>query len=383
MKKVLFLSINYSIEGIEHGTGALNGSTAISEMLVAALAEWAEVDVVSDRPERFPRHKVLDIFRMNASRAYGFEDFWRKQFRVFGAPSSNEFSRDTLYRLFQLANALDPEALDDLLLSEHYDVVVLNRHEYFFLSRHPGFAGKQIVFCAHDSNYLRKLSYEDGFKTLQPLTHVEKVLEEALVAEANKLISLSSSEADYFKNIVEDCEVVLFRPIVARPARLVSLIEGKGINFYFVGVNNFVNRQTLECAVKLFMDVRRAGVDNFHVFGFVSAALPSGSLDEDVVLHGHVDDLEGALAEMHVLLAPIHSGSGIPIKFSDALSAGHLVVSSAFGATSYAEFIGTRIIISDDLTGSVLNALRTAKATYAPYEKYGSKNRQAAKQIVG
>ena len=383
MKKILFLSVNYGIEGIEHGVGVLNGFTAFSEMLVEGLAEISSVDVVTDRPERFPQQYSINIFRGDIERSPNFENFWRQEFRVFGAASSSEFSRDTIYRLYQLANALDPQALDDLLSSEKYDVVILNRHEYFFLLRHPGLANKQVVLCAHDSNYLRKLSYEKRFGVAQPLTHVEKALEQALIADAEKLIVISHEERDYFEGFADSCEVILFRPSVSKPVKLVSLSDGDLINFYFIGVNNFVNRQTIEIALKMFYFMRGDRLGCFHVFGSVCDFLTSGSICEGVIPHGHVDNLEEALSEMHVLLAPIQTGSGVPVKISDALGAGHLVVSSAFGAASYTEFIGSRIIISDGLRGPVVEELYAAPASFVPYDEYAHKNCLAALQIVG
>ncbi|GAB2896647.1 hypothetical protein GCM10027046_27640 [Uliginosibacterium flavum] len=377
------MSIPYALEGIEHGKGVLNGSTAIAEMLVAAISEFAEVTVVTDRPDRFSGHRTVSIFRENPIRAHGFEEFWRREYRVFGAPTAGDFSRDSLYRVFQLANAVDPGRLDAILAETDCEVVVLNRQEHFFLSRHPGLCDRKLVFFTHDSHYQRKLSYEENYGAAQPLTHVEQAIESAFVAEAGKLVTISVEEQTHFSRLATGCEVVLFRPTIARPQRLVELAEQTAVRFYFIGVNNFVNRQTMARAHEWFLENGRPGADEFHVFGSVCHAVEAVGADQGVFLHGHVDDLACAVAGMHVLLAPIQSGSGVPLKVADALGAGHLVLASAFGADSYPEFIGSRIVLSDGDAGQVLDALRAAPATYVPYEAYASKNRQAARQIVG
>lgn len=382
MKKILFLSVNYGIEGIEHGIGALNGFTAFSEMLIEGLANFSSVDVVTDRPDRFPGQRTFNIFHDTVERSTKFESFWRHEFCVSGATSEREFSRDTIYRLFQLASALNPQALDDLLFSDKYDVVILNRHEYFFLMKHAGLVNKEVILCAHDSNYLRKRSYERLFGSEQALTHVEKALEEALVADATKLIVISHDERLYFERLSEGCDVILFRPSVLKPKNLVSLNKKDAINFYFVGVNNFVNRQTLITACEIFSNMRGSRQDQFHIFGSVCDALEASPCD-GVVVHGYVENLEAAISGMHVLLSPIHAGSGVPIKISDALGAGHLVVSSEFGSESYTEFVGSRIFICDSLSEKVIDELCDAINTFLPYTQYAAKNRIAIKQILG
>lgn len=383
MKKVLFLSIPYMLEGVQHGKGALNGSTAIAEMLVAALSEFAEVTVVTDRPDRFACQRTVNVFRNKIVRADGFDAFWRRGFRVFGAPSEDDFSRDSIYKVVQLANVLDPDRFDGLLAETDCDIVILNRQEHFFLSRHPGLQGRQIIFFAHDSHYQRDMSFEKIYRMAQPLTHVEKAIERAFVAEAKRLVAISLEEQAHFSQVADECEVILFRPRIDKPQQLINLDQETPILFYFIGVNNFVNRQSLESAVRLFADHGRAGVDELHVFGSVCSAAAAVASNQGVFLHGHVDDFQDATAGMHVLLAPIQSGSGIPLKVAEALEAGHLVLASAFGAASYPEFIGTRIIVSDQLQGNVVDALCAALVTYAPYEEYARKNRQAVLQIAG
>lgn len=383
MKKVLFLSIPYALEGLEHGKDVLNGSTAIAEMLVKAISEFAAVTVVTDRADRFYGHCVENIFYEIPMRANNFEEFWRWEFRVFGAPSASDFSRDSLYRVFQLANAVDSKRLDAVLAETDFDVVVLNRQEHFFLSRHPALEGREVVFFTHDSHYKRKRSYEESYQSRQLLTHVERAIESAFVEEARKLVVISADEYDHFSSLSAETDIILFRPTISIPFRLAVVTENSPVKYYFIGVNNFVNRQTLTSAIEYFSKNGRPNIDEFHVFGSVCNSPEATSLNSGYSFHGHVDDLQAAVSEMHVLLAPIHSGSGIPLKVAEALSAGHLVLSSSFGAASYAEFIGSRIIISDGFDCSGLKALCTSLSTYAPYEEYASRNQLAAQRIVG
>lgn len=382
MRNLLFLSVHYGIEGIEHGRGVVNGFTAYSEMLVQALAEFAVVDVVTDRPDGFPESRCLDLFRPGL-RMERLEEFWRSEFPVRGAGDGAKFSRDTLYRLFQMGNFLHPEALDRALSDPRYDAVVLNRHEYFFLARHPALEGKEVILCAHDSNYLRKRSYELVLGVEQPLTHVEESLERALVGEADTLVCLSSTEQQYFSSIPGVGRVVLYRPRIEEPETMVSLDLSRGINFYFIGANNFVNRDTLQSALALFRSVGRVGLDRFHVFGSISQAVPE-TVEPEVVLHGQVESLEHALRDMHVLVAPIRFGSGIPIKIADALSLGHLVAASEFAAASYREFIGRRIVSLPDngWKQGLWNGLASAVRDRDPYVQYSVRNREAARSVV-
>ena len=44
---------------------------------------------------------------------------------------------------------------------------------------------------------------------------------------------------------------------------------------------------------------------------------------------------------MEILLSPISLGSGVPIKITDSLNLGKLVITTEFGARDFNEFIGS------------------------------------------
>jgi hypothetical protein len=379
MSRVLFLGVNYGLECIEHGAKVLNGFTAYSEMLVNQIAAKARVDVVSDRKDRFPHCKVHNVFRQKNQSLTAFNTFWRKFHSVNGAGTPEAFSRDTIYRIVQMADSINPRKLELLLRSNTYDTVIFNRHEFFLFAGHPALASARKIACVHDSHYLRKRSYEELFSANQSLTRVESALERALVSQAAAIVCLSPRENSYFRRIApKQATIVLLRPRISAPNKLRMHVPGQGVLYYFAGVNNFVNRETLVSALRWFEQARSSPLDTFHVFGSICDSMEvRRASGHRMHLHGRVPDLTKAISRMDVLLAPIHAGSGIPIKIADALSAGNIVITTKLGAEGYSEFVGTRILIANRSRKVDSQLIRKAKVSYAPYTQYNKENEKA------
>jgi hypothetical protein len=57
------------------------------------------------------------------------------------------------------------------------------------------------------------------------------------------------------------------------------------------------------------------------------------------VVHGEVEDAEAFSAQHHVLVVPVHSGSGVRIKTVEAALQGRMVVSTKVGAEGLPESV--------------------------------------------
>jgi len=381
--KILLLGVNYAQEGMQHGEGALNGFTAYSEMLARELARFGELYVATDRPERYPGVHAINVFREKRNDLSNIEEFWRHEFRIYGMGEEKQFSRDTIYRLIQLTNTLDPVRLEKVISELAFDCVALNRHEYFFLANLPIIKSKKLIFVAHDALYLRRLAYEKYTDMRQPLSSVEMLLENALLKDATTIISIAPEECAYFKTITNSDNVFLFRPEIFKPKEFKRINEESLINCYFLGVNNFVNRLSLQRAIDLIKDISSRRNIIFHIFGSVSHSIEDTNQNNNIICHGHVDNLEKALENMHILIAPIQTGSGAPIKISDALSSGHFVVTTRLGAASYSEFEGEHLFVSDDLEDVIDHMLSAPPRTFAAYDKYIAANHESMNQLFG
>lgn len=354
--KGLFLGIDYESE--QHIHGSKNGYTVFSEHLVEFFNDIKlNLDVV-----RSGDKDAMQLFNSDTTFSPEFDNFWRFFFPIIGSVDGLKvrrgFSRDSLYRLFSLANRLNVTRWRNLFDANTYDFVIFNRHEFFFLAKSIEFNFSKRVFIAHDSLYKRRKSYEDLMGCSQPLTNVEEALEESLMKAADAIVSVSSSEKKLFEAMNPKALHLLIRPKIKSPSSI-KKIEGT-INFFFVGVDNYVNRDTLKKAIEIFsrIDSLWDGDVYLNVIGPISKSFQDEDLPRRVKLHGWVENLDRIVEEQDILLAPIDQGSGVPIKIADALSQGKVVFTSKLAIDPFKEFENRCVF---DMSNSSLNSDSTLK----------------------
>jgi len=384
--KILFMGINFHGEGSIHGANTVNGYIEHAENIVEVLSEIADVIVATDQPERYNKRnfQAINLYHSIVPNLANINQFWRKAFPVVTG-NEDEFSRDTLYKLIHLANSLDLEKLTELQVNNHFDYVMLNRHECFFMQELAIFKETKLIYVAHDSQYLRRLNYQDFYGIDQSLVCIEQVVEKSLLQKSERVLAICSKEAEYFKGVAGDnVKVFVFRPKVTKPLGLVTLQISGRVKIYFLGVNNFVNRQTLLAALEMLELITDKESFEFHVIGSVCSILDGVERSFKVIAHGQVESLEGVMAGCDVLLAPVLLGSGAPIKIADALSYGHYVITTESVASVYLEFIGERIFIGSNIE-KILNIIKKSEQgiTSIPvYENYSNQNKMELKRLL-
>jgi glycosyltransferase involved in cell wall biosynthesis len=93
-----------------------------------------------------------------------------------------------------------------------------------------------------------------------------------------------------------------------------------------------------------------------EVVGWIPPDLEAFAQREGVVVRGFVDDLDAALADGTVLLAPLRTGSGTKTKILDAMARGLPVVTTSVGAEGLGLTDGRDVLIGDD-AASLANAV--------------------------
>lgn len=113
------------------------------------------------------------------------------------------------------------------------------------------------------------------------------------------------------------------------------------VRFFHLGAMDWLpNREGLDWLLEqvwpmVLMDCPQA---ELHLAG---RSFPAGYAEgiRGVVVHGEVEDAEAFSAQHHVLVVPVHSGSGLRIKTVEAALQGRMVVSTKLGAEGLPESV--------------------------------------------
>lgn len=353
-KNILFLGVHYELESSHVGDGSTkNGYTSYSNGLIDELAKYNTVTVITDKPDLYNGKKnVLTINIFNGKNSVALLSTWKTIFSQISSDGKSFYSRDTIARFTALVNVIESDSLNAILNDTKFDYIFFNRHEYALLGGLVKSVKCRKVLVAHDSAYLRRKNFENILRVNQPLLNFERAIEIEIASQQEKIITLSPVEAAYFSKISKDTQILSFSPPVSLPKKIKRLKYGTKVNFYFLGVNNAINLQTITKAFNEMEKIQQTGIDcNFNIIGSISSHPDVVMVAEKkgYITHGVVNDLSSCLDNMDVQIAPIALGSGAPLKIADALSHGHFVITSDLASGPYEEFVNNRIIIESDI----------------------------------
>lgn len=368
--KQLFLGLPNKLEGNIHGKNVFNGYTKYSlEILNLIATSLNKVTFVTDTEFKLPPNSsvtLLNVFTKITENKSSF--IWKSLFPLFLKNKSHGFSRDIIFRIMELTQHLDLNKTANLFNTQ-FNIAFFNRTEFFFFANLPNFKKTKKVFIIHDSLYLRKKSYEGELKTLQPLTLLDLEIEKSLICFADYLICLSEKERDYFSKFFKKNKIFLIKPEIKIPQKKTRF--NNNLNICFIGVNNYVNRKTCDNAL---MRIKKEKLNlKLNLIGNICNNYKDSN--PNIIKYGVVKDLNKILNKMDILIAPINSGSGTPIKIADALSSGLLVLTTALGAESYSEFLNKNLFILNKTTLKTIveNTDRFKKIELTSYKKYNLK----------
>lgn len=181
--------------------------------------------------------------------------------------------------------------------------------------------------------------------TADSVATVSRDEEVALLAQADAVIAIQATEAEFVRAHVTGPQVILM-PSGARLAP--SPQPGGGQRLLFVGSNTAPNVQGLRWFFAQVWPQIRASVPDarLDVAGTVAASL--GTPPDGVNLLGLVDDLAPLYREAAVLISPLTFGSGLKIKLVEALAAGKAIVATSVTLQGVEDVVADSIEVADD-----------------------------------
>ncbi len=199
------------------------------------------------------------------------------------------------------------------------------------------FKGKVFV-RTHNVEYLiweRMAQFEKNFikkKYLQKLAKDLKVYEINNLKKVDGLICISDLDKKTFQSLG------IHIPMVSIPVSMQLDEEihfnGNSNDIFFLGAMNW--QPNIEAVDVLLHAIFPTIRDQFpetklHLAGSFMSSKLINLKQENVIVHGHVENVAKFMAEHGILVVPLKSGSGIRIKILEAMSVGTPIISSSIG----------------------------------------------------
>ena len=221
-------------------------------------------------------------------------------------------------------------AVTQTVETERIDIVVV---EYpFYTKALDGLTGVLKVVDMHDVFADRYKEFLRNGKKPFPWYSVSPLGEKRAIRRADIVLAIQDGDAAVFRSYGHPGVLTLsFSP---KPSRQSKLASSPRLRICFLGTKNFFNIRALEYYLqRIHPSLLSAGIAyEFVVIGGVCESFSTVMLKGDVKLLGKVDDLDAELAKCDVLVNPLNSGTGLPIKVLDALASGLHVLATDAGA---------------------------------------------------
>lgn len=156
----------------------------------------------------------------------------------------------------------------------------------------------------------------------------------SLITRADRTLVVSSAEADYLAaEGVDRARIVVLSNIHDATPLPRSYCATRGLLFVG-GFQHHPNREAVEWLCKAFMPLLRVRLPGvaLEIVGEISEAEACALRRDDIIVHGHVPDVEPYLARARISLAPLLSGAGVKGKINQAMSRGLPVVATSIAA---------------------------------------------------
>lgn len=236
-----------------------------------------------------------------------------------------------VYPIPYMIDDMFPNGLDDFVAKlhkrEHFDYVMV---EYVFMSKALTKLGKEVtkIIDTHDILANRAYMYYDiGVK---PKTfYTSRCQERKGLLRADIIFAIQKDEKKYFAKQVRKRRRILTIGNYFEPVEQIEVKQNKKV--LFVGSNNDPNREALQYFLNdIWKEVKeRVPEAEFLIAGDVSNSVEASELYTKV---GYVDDLTDVYDKARIVVNPMLSGTGLPIKSIEAMAYGKAMVMTESGA---------------------------------------------------
>jgi glycosyltransferase involved in cell wall biosynthesis len=196
----------------------------------------------------------------------------------------------------------------------------------------------RLVYRSHniEGQIWQRLAAEStGIKRiyLNILSHRIARYEHHLWQEADVILPISEADATVIRSSGTKATIVVAPFGIRTSPNDVQLPSGP-YKVYHIGAMDWLpNREAIEWFLKeVWRKVHKWAPEiEFHFAGRAMPEELTRNLPKGAYCGGEVGDAQAFLADKHILVVPLHSGSGIRVKTLEAMAAGKLVISTEIG----------------------------------------------------
>jgi hypothetical protein len=217
----------------------------------------------------------------------------------------------------------------------------------------------KVVVITHDVFHLRHASLVSRGIKLQP-AEFTRAQETALLRPADVVIAVNAEEKATFEAILPGAEIIeASMPVYSMPRP--TSHPRDPLSTIFVGSDGIHNADGLQWFLtRVWPNVRAAEPEaRLDVYGLVCRSVPFPPAG--VTLHGQVKDLTPHYHRASVAICPLKAGSGLKIKMLDYFSHGLPVITTALGASGFAQSADLPYVVADepaDFAAAMLSFMR-------------------------
>lgn len=351
MKKVLQLTNKPVWPAAEGGPMAMNAMTG------SLIALGCDVKVLSVRTHKFPfaESDAPEEYRKATDYETIFVDT-----RVKPIPAIVSFFSGSSYNISRFHDSKYAARLRDILAEKHYDIVLLESLfmiPYLSLIRNVS-PSSLVVLRAHNIEHRIWERIAAREKTMYKRLYLEHLAKRLRIAETEAtrkfdgVISISAVDAEWFRVAAPAVPVftIPFGTDINKGYHVVPI--GGSLKLYHLGSMNWwpnieaVDWLIHDCWRKIYNEF--PGVE-LHLAGRSMTEKLLHTKMERLTVHGEIDDPASFIAQMHILVAPIFSGSGIRIKILEAMAMGKVVITTPVGAEGINYVNGEHLLIINNL----------------------------------
>ena len=247
-------------------------------------------------------------------------------------------------------------SISELLMKRgaEFDVVMLSRH--YIAAQHLPTVRRfaphaRVVFDTVDLHFLReeRLAALDGGKAAQVSAQAKRDEELALIARADVTLVVSDVEQALLRDLAPDARVLVVSNVHELSAEVPPWEERRGLVF----IGGFQHPPNVDAVLWYAHDVvphlRRAlpGVKTYVIGSQVPPVVRALGAD-DLLILGHVADIEPYFTGCRVSIAPLRYGAGIKGKVNLAMSYGLPVVATSPSIEGMHLTDGEDVVVADD-----------------------------------
>ncbi len=211
---------------------------------------------------------------------------------------------------------------------------------------------KHIPILVRSINFeARHFLDEDGRSLSTYLRSLPKFLTEHVTArKADVLFSITPAEEDQYRAVhAKKVQTLPLRSLYKKLGTHAVREHSAPLNIFFTGSTFTVahNRRALEFVLELapLLEKQFPGKFKIHIFGSKFPLDLEKSIPANVIKRGFVDDLDSAMQEMDIAIAPSFFGSGMQQKIFEPLARGFPTVTNLRGLAGYAFVPGEDVLV--------------------------------------